>query len=173
MDKSAFKASQPILDEIAEIIDKALTSPQFASLREAMVQLNKAVGPSFAVGLNVTVDVFDENTNRDLPLLSTGLCSVGGSEPFRTWNDSTPQRYVLDGQIQVVPHDRCPKCWEVWDFKWDHQTCPHCAATLGENCKILLDTDTCPNCEKGAVSVAKPTCDECGFVVDLTLVVWG
>ena len=45
--------------------------------------------------------------------------------------------------------------------------------TLGKNCKLLLDSDECPNCQKGKVTVEKPRCDECGFVVDRLTAAWG
>lgn len=85
----------------------------------------------------------------------------------------TPQRYVVKEGIQVVPHDRCPTCWQVWDFKWSNPSCPHCDTTLGENCKILLDSDVCPFCEDGKVSMAKPRCNKCGHEIDPKTVVWG
>jgi hypothetical protein len=117
--------------------------------------------------------VFDQEQERSLPLLNTGLATNEGKEPYRTWGDSSPERYVVDAGIQVVPHDRCPKCWKEWDFKFQHPSCPHCGTTLGQNCKILLDTDQCPHCQEGKVTVAKPRCDKCGFVVDPRTVVWG
>jgi len=96
-----------------------------------------------------------------------------GKEPRCIWGDSTPQRYVVEDGIQVVPHDRCPTCWELWDFKLQNPTCSHCGTTLGENCKVLLDTDECPWCQEGKVTVAKPRCEQCGFVVDPRIAVWG
>jgi WD domain, G-beta repeat len=123
--------------------------------------------------LNCAVEVFDQQQERALPLLNTGLSTSEGAEPHRVWGDSTPQRYVVDGQIQVVPHDRCPKCWEAWDFKWEHRKCLHCDTELGKNCKVLLDSDVCPHCEEGKVTATKPRCSTCGFQVDPALVVWG
>jgi hypothetical protein len=54
-----------------------------------------------------------------------------------------------------------------------HRPCTHCDAVLGENCKILLDSDVCPHCEKGKISAQTPRCEECGFEVDPSCVVWG
>jgi hypothetical protein len=173
MDKSAFEAADPHLDEIAEIVDKVLDSEQTAPLRQALLQLGQALGDRYIVSLDVSVQVCDQDGERALPLLTTGLAVSAGQEPYRTWGDSSPQRYIVDGQIQVVPHDRCPKCWEVWDFKFKNRSCSECGLTLGEDCKILLDTDVCPHCEKGKVSLSKPTCDQCGYKVDLSAVTWG
>src|SRR6185369_11896184 len=114
--------------------------------------LGKRLGEGYAVSLTCSVEVTDQRKERTLPLLNTGLYTSDGTEPYRTWGDSTPQRYVVEGDIRVVPHDRCPRCWGEWDFKWLHRRCPSCAAELGKNCKVLLDSDVCPNCEQGKVT---------------------
>src|SRR5271157_3847518 len=105
--------------------------------------------------------------------VGTGISADFGEEPHRISGDSTPQRYVVEEGIQVVPHDRCPRCWEVWDFKFQNPTCSHCGAALGTDCKVLLDKDKCPWCQEGKVTVAEPRCDKCGFVVDPQVTVWG
>ncbi len=173
MDQSTFEAVDPLLDEISELIEEALSSEPLAALRQKLTQVSKLIGDPRSLSLNVTLEVFDRDREQSLPLLNTGLSCFPGDEPFRTWGDSTPQRYIIDGQIQVVPHDHCPKCWGDWDFKLTHKSCPHCDAVLGENCKLLLDTDVCPNCEEGKISMAKPNCDKCGFEIDPHLVSWG
>jgi len=173
MDKETFKTTEVHLDKIAEIVDDAFDSGRLLALQRELAELSTALGKRYSVSANITVDVFDQEQERTLPLLNTGVSAFAGQPPFRTWNDSTPQRYVVDGEIQVVPHDRCPKCWDSWDFKFENRSCPHCGTTLGENCKVLLDTDTCPNCEQGTVSMTKPTCDKCGFELDTSVVIWG
>jgi hypothetical protein len=170
MDPATFQALQPLLDKVAQIAERQLGAPD---LIRAFSGLSQAVGTGLTVSINMTVDVFDEAHERALPLLTTGLSVDYGREPHRTWGDSSPQRYVVDEGIQVVPHDRCPKCWEVWDFKLQNPTCSHCGATLGENCKLLLDTDECPWCQEGKVTVSQPRCNQCGFVVDPRFAVWG
>jgi hypothetical protein len=101
------------------------TAPSFAPratpsqrLRSVLTALGDALGRGYHVEFDVAVRVFDEEQERTLPLLSTGLSTTEGKEPYRTWNDCTSQRYVADGDILVVPHDRCPRCWETWDFKF-------------------------------------------------------
>ena len=121
-----------------------------------MTKLKKKLGDRYLVSLGVTVDVFDQEMERCLLLLRNGLSGFGDDEPYHASGDSTPQKYVADGEIQVVPHDRCPRCWGVWDFKFDHRSCRECGATLGDNVKVLLDTDVCPNCEEGKVSMTLP-----------------
>ena len=173
MDKSTFEVVDPLMDEIAESTDQVLDSPELAQFRTLLTELKKKLGDRYSVSLGVTVDVFDQEKERGLPLLQTGLSGLGDDEPYHAAGDSTPQKYVADGEMQVVPHDRCPRCWGVWDFKFDHRSCRECGATLGDNVKILLDTDVCPSCEEGRVSMTTPVCSKCGHKVDLTLVVWG
>lgn len=173
MDPEVFEAADPIVDKIAEMVDSALDSDQLEGLRKALEELGKAVGPGYSASLTVTVEVFDSEREKALPLLSTGLSTADNGPPFRTWGDSSPQRYVVNGEIQVVPHDHCPACWGLWDFKFEHQTCPECGTTLGRDCKVLLDSDVCPHCEEGKVSTTSPICDKCGYKIDLNLVTWG
>ena len=173
VDPVTFNAADPIVDKIADIVDAALDSEQLANLRQALDELGKVVGPRFSANLTVTVDVFDSEREKAIPLLKTGLSTIPNQSPFRTWGDSTAQRYVVNGEIQVVPHDHCPKCWEYWDFKFEYRSCSHCGTTLGQECKVLLDSDVCPHCEKGNVSMTNPVCRKCGYEVDLNIVSWG
>lgn len=170
MDPTTFKTIQPLLDRIAEIVDKQLGT---SGLLQALSDLSRALGDQLAVSINVTVDVFDEAKEEALPLLTTGLSTDANRQLYRTWGDSSPQRYVAADGIRVVPHDRCPKCWGVWDFKFQNRSCAHCGTTLGRDCKILLDTDECPWCQEGKVTMARPRCDKCGFVVDQSIATWG
>jgi len=125
------------------------------------------------VNFTLLVDVFDSERENSLPLLSNGLSTLDGQEPFRTYADSSLHRYIIDGAIQVVPHDRCPKCWEVWDFKLQNPECGSCDAEMGKNCKLLLDSDVCPRCEEGKITASQPECSKCGFEVDPSFVTWG
>jgi hypothetical protein len=173
MDRSSFDSADPVVDRLADMISRALGSTQFEGIRQALAELSEAVGARYSVNLNVGIEVFDAKRPHPLPLLMTGLSTSEGKPPFRTWGDSTPQKYVVDGEMQVVPHDRCPRCHGPWDFKFEHRSCPGCAATLGTDVKVLLDTDVCPHCEEGKVSMSSPVCPKCGFQVDPSLVVWG
>ena len=173
MDRSTFESADPILDEMAAKLDELLDSDRFSALRLALARLSETVGPRYSVNLNVSVDVFDAERSNALPLLTLGLSTSKGETPYKIYGDSTPQKYVVDGEIQVVPHDRCPNCYGVWDFKLDHPSCSECGATMGQEVKLLLDTDVCPFCEKGKVSLTAPICDKCGHRIDPGIVVWG
>jgi hypothetical protein len=123
MDRSTFESADLIVDEIADKLDELLDSDQFAAIRLLLVRLSEKVGPRYSVNLNVCVDVFDAERSHALPLLNAGLSTSKGATPYKTFGDSTSQKYVVDGEIQVVPHDRCPKCYGVWDFKYKRTSC--------------------------------------------------
>lgn len=173
MDQNAFSAADQHLDRISEEVEQLLSAEACKALKEELVAFGRDIGERYSIGMDFVVHVFDREKERSMPVLTTGLSTSEGAEPYRTWRDSTPQRYVTDDEIQVVPHDRCPSCWGEWDFKFEHRQCGSCGVVLGEGVKILLDSDVCPNCEQGTVSAASPQCEECGFVVDPKLVVWG
>jgi hypothetical protein len=173
MDRSTFESADLIIDEIADKLDELLDSDHFAAIRLLLARLSEKVGPRYSANLNVTVDVFDAERSNALPLLNVGLSTSNGETPYKTCGDSTPQKYVVDGEIQVVPHDRCPKCYGRWDFKLKHPSCSECGATVGREVKLLLDTDVCPLCEEGKVSRTRPVCDKCGQPIDPGTVVWG
>lgn len=170
MDQDQFAAMQPLLDNIAELAGKQFDSEQF---RRIVAELGGIVGNQKVASVTLVVDVFDEERECSLPLLTTGLSVFDGKEPYRCWGDSSLQRYVVDEGIQVVPHDRCPQCWHGWDFKGQDSSCLNCGITMGEKCKLLLDTDECPSCNQGKLTITKPRCDKCGHEVDPKKVVWG
>ncbi len=170
MEAETFNAIKPLLDRIAELAEKQLESQD---LRRLICELGSLVRKGQIASVNIVVDVFDEDKECSLPLLTTGLSVIPGKEPFTTCGDSCPQRYVICDGIKIVPNDRCPQCWQVWDFKLQNTSCSHCGITMGEQCKLLLDTDECPWCNEGKVTVKKPKCDKCGYEVDRQKVVWG
>ena len=173
MDKTSFETADPIVDEIAEVANELLESSETAKLRSLLTKLNKAIGSRYLVGLHLNVDVFDTEKERCLPLLQTGLAGFDRDKPFLACGDSSLKRYIAGGEMVIVPHDRCPLCWEEWDFKFLHPACSHCGVTLGKDVKVLLDTDVCPNCEDGEVSMSQLSCPKCGFKVDPSYVTWG
>jgi hypothetical protein len=173
MDRSTFESADLVVDEMAAKLDEILDSDEFDSVRLLLARLSETVGRRYSVNLNVSVDVFDPKRSHALPLLTTGLSTSEGKSPFQTYGDSTPQKYVVDGEIQVVPHNHCPKCYGLWDFKLKHPSCPECGATLGREVKLLLDTDVCPFCEEGTVSPTVPVCAKCDQRIDPGIVTWG
>ncbi len=172
MTPEEFDASDPLLDSIAEQVGGWMESDASAELREALAQLSKQLN-GLSVSLDLTVGVFDPDRGNLLPLLQTGLSSSDGKPAYQTHADSTPMRYLANGEMTVVPHDRCPCCRAAWDFKELHSACPSCGVKLGEEVKLLIDSNVCPHCENGSVTPAEPKCDECGFAVNPAHVAWG
>jgi hypothetical protein len=177
MDQDRWKLVDEGIDQLAENLEQLLDSAATADLKKLLGNLQVKLGKRFGISLTCSVELSDRDADLQrehvLRLLNTGIATCENGELYRTWGDSTPHRYVVDGEIHVVPHDQCPKCWGDWDFKWTHRSCSHCDAALGKNCKILLDSDICPHCEEGKVTAREPQCERCGFAVDLSCVAWG
>jgi len=170
-----FNTISPYLEDMAMILEEMLQedTDNAKRLRYSLTEISKALGPDFPVDLNVIVQALSSPDLRALPLVQIGLTSNNGDTPSGHSADCTPQRYIVDGEIQVVPRDRCPKCWEDWMNKFEYPICEHCETRLGKDCKVLLDSDLCPFCEEGHVSMQNPVCDDCGYEVNLTMVTWG
>lgn len=173
MDQESFSRAEKILDDVAEQVDHLLDSAAVVDLRNSLQQLAVDIGRRFSVELEVVVQVTESAKERTLPLLQTGIAVSAGSNPYRVSADCTPQRYLVEGDIEVVPHDRCPKCWGVWDFKLQNHRCGSCGVQLGKDVKVLLDRDVCPHCEKGKVTATSPRCGKCGFEIDPQMISWG
>ena len=93
MDPETFDTVDPLVDKIAELAEKQLDSEE---LRGLLAELGSRIGQRRIASVSIVVDVFDEDRECSLPLLTTGLSAFPGKEPYRTWGDSTPQRYVVD-----------------------------------------------------------------------------
>lgn len=168
-----YRAIEPDVDEIEQRIESLLDSDDFSTITELLSKAAEKLPENMAMTLNVTLDVFDDDREASMQLMSTGIATDPGQEPYRCHGASAPQRYIVEGQICQVPHDICPHCWGDWMFKDKHRQCPTCGLRLGKEVMLLLDTDECPYCNKGKVSRAKPTCSECGYRVDMNIATWG
>jgi ribosomal protein L37E len=168
-----FKAVKPLIEMAGEQLPRMLQSAEAEQLKLIMRKASAALPEGCEVFLNIELCVFDPERGESLPLATQGISAIGGKEPFLTSGDSTVHRYIVDGEICQVPHDRCPHCWGKWDFKLRHPECPRCSYAMGRQVKMLLDSNVCPHCEKGTVSMTSPTCEQCGFEVDLRMVTWG
>ena len=173
MERSTFEAANVCLQRIVELIDKLTDSPQVGALKSELAALNKTVGTEYSVNLQCSLEVYDRERKQALPLARTGLTSLSGEMPYQATEELTIERYLALGEVRIVPHDYCPVCWGVWDFKFLQPTCFHCSASLGEDVKVLLDCDVCPSCESGKVASNELVCDHCGCEVDPKFVAWG
>lgn len=173
MDQNTWEQVDPQLDEIAEELERLLASREASKLREMLAKVSKVLPDELSTHLNCSVTVCDSEREATLSLLNVGMGVSESGEVYPTSGDSSVHRYVINGEIEVVPHDFCPKCYQEWGFKLDHPTCSHCDAELGVNCWVLLDSDVCPFCEDGEISASNPKCRSCGYVVNPRFVKWG
>ncbi len=166
-----------LLDSLAGSIDDKFEELHKAGVfDEILKKMKNAVGQlpdTYSVSFDITVNVYDTDREKGLSLLTTGINTSIGHEPYRHHGDSSPQKYLVDGQMCTVPDDFCPHCWGDWVFKFKHPLCPDCGYELGKQVMYLLDNDVCPHCQEGTITIDSPTCDECGFEVDKKKVVWG
>jgi hypothetical protein len=173
MDKATFEAADKHVDELAESLVKLIEGEHFEAVRKQLIELSRTLRDDYSLSLSLGIEAFDAEREQSLPLLRTGLATANGESPHVFWGDSSPQKYIVNGEMAIVPHDHCPSCWGPWDFKFLHRSCPTCGARLGMEVKVLLDTNRCPSCEKETVSPTELTCNECSFEIDPSLVVWG
>jgi hypothetical protein len=171
---------EPLADRADNEVERILTSPAGNELKAILQEAAATLPEGCSVSLDITLNVFDPERGNALPLLTTGLATSGEAEPYVTHGDSSPCRYLVDGDICEVPHDRCPHCWATWDFKIGESAtprethpCPGCGYELGEEVKLMLDNDKCPHCDQGKMSMQDPTCERCGFTIDPGIVAWG
>ena len=173
MKANEFKMLDPLADVLDERCTRWFDSGELSDLKEAIRKVTASLPASYSVSIDVELRVYDENRDRVVRLLTAGVNAFPGQAPYRTLGDSSPQRYLVDGELCELPHDYCPHCWGTWDFKITHPTCPECGYSLGREVKLLLDSDICPHCEEGTVSLGNLTCQKCSFTVDPSFVAWG
>jgi Zn-finger nucleic acid-binding protein len=162
------------LDELAEMVNDKIhelyKDGAFLEITNKIKKVSQSIANNYSVTVDFQVNVFESTKEKSLRALTIGISSSGENSPYLAYGDSSPCRYLVGGDIIKVPHDYCPSCWGAWDFKLQNHTCPECGIEMGKDVKLLLDTDTCPNCEDGSVSLYKTKCDKCGFEVDKNMV---
>ena len=173
MEKNEFEQIDPLIDDISEQVSELIEGETLDQLKAKLAEISRILGEPYSLTLDISLQVFDEEREKSLPLLQTGLSTNNGSPARQCWGDSSPHRYVVHGQLSIVPHDHCPDCWGRWDAKDCHPTCPECGVSMGDQVMWLLDNDLCPHCEKGTVTASDPTCTKCGYSVNPAYIVWG
>ena len=180
MNDSLWRQLEPQAHQADELIEKYLSSSDADALKQLVSKTAGLLPEGLSVSLDITLNVFDPDRGNVLPLSDTSLTASGNDEPYVAYGDCTPCRYLVDSEICEVPHDRCPNCWAGWGFKigvpdaeLEMLGCPCCGYEMGEQIKLMLDNDVCPRCEKGKMSMANPTCDQCGLAIDPRIVAWG
>ena len=97
MTPEEFQQAETQLDAIADQLGEWLDAESTHKLKQQLAELSEQLGLSINLELNVTA--FDETRENPLPLLQTGLATRDGSDPYQFWSDSTPMRYVANGEI--------------------------------------------------------------------------
>jgi hypothetical protein len=173
MNQTDWKNLEELVTLTDNEIETYLTSVSLEEVRKALQAASKTLPKGYSLNFKMELSVFDADREQELPLIQTGLCSDVGQEPYVYSADSTDHRYLVNGEIRVVPHDYCPHCWGIWDFKFKNEACPECEFTLGKEVKMLLDENICPYCEQGEVRIENPVCTNCKHEVDKKKVAWG
>ncbi len=173
MEASKFDRLEKLAEMVNDKINELFEDGEFSEIYKEIKNVAEEFNDNSAVSVEFGVNVFNSKKKNCLQTLSLALTSATNEEPYIAYGDSTPARYLVDGRIMKVPHDHCPNCWGDWGFKFKNKVCPDCGYELGKEVKVLLDSDICPNCEEGKITIQKPECDKCGFVADKTLVHWG
>ena len=172
MDQVIWQKVDPQLQEITEELERLLSSAQAQKLHTMLTKLSQTVEKQYSTHLSCSLNVFHLDRQKSLSLFNIGLGVSDAGEVYPTTGESNSFRYLVDGQIEVVPHGRCPKCLGEWGLQWTFPQCSHCDAELGINCWLLVDSDSCPNCEEGKISANNTHCLNCGFFIDPKFVRW-
>ncbi len=134
MDQSTWDDIAPQLDEISEEIERLLASDEAEKLRRLIAKCGQTISEDVSVDLKCTLSIFDRNRECSLALLNLGLGVSESGEVYLRSGDSSAHRYVVDGEIEVVPNDICPNSYHEWGFKFENPQCSHFDAELGVNC---------------------------------------
>ena len=173
MDREKFETIDPMLDQLADVLDDETNEKPWLAIKQRLAEISALLGEEYSVTLEVKLQVHEFKREQSLPLVRMGFTTSNGAEPCLHCDDSSPQRYVVNGSLVIVPHDNCPACWGVWDFKELHPACSHCCVRMGQQVKLVLDNDNCPHCEQEITSMSNPTCSRCGHTVNPAFIYWG
>jgi hypothetical protein len=175
MDPELFSRIGPFAEDLAAFLEEMITlnTDEAKQVRYSLQEISSALGKGVSVTLAINVHAVTHAERRTLPLVQLALSYEDGGAPRLAVEDGSPQRYLVSNAIQVVPQSVCPVCWGRWTDKFENPSCPHCGTTLGKDCKVLLDSDQCPRCGFGEVTMQTPLCDDCGYEIDVSKVSWG
>lgn len=173
MDEKTIDKLTELADRIHEKFLELLENGEFDDIAESLEMNAKTLADGNSLNLGINLILFDGNREKPMQLLDTALTCNSGDTPFIASGDMTLHKYIVNGTIQKVPQDYCPNCWGEWAFKLTNPTCSECEYTMGKEIKLLLDTDICPHCEEGKVSMNQNKCDECGYTIANDMVEWG
>ncbi|MCA9417304.1 MAG: hypothetical protein KC917_13575 [Candidatus Omnitrophica bacterium] len=173
MKEKEFAIADKLADAIFDELTKMDENGAWKEVHEAMKRASSALPDNYSLSLEVALNVTDSEREESVTMLVDGYATAGDHSVYRAGGGAAEVRYVVNGEICVVPDDHCPHCWGDWMFKSEHRECPECGYELGKEVKFLLDSDQCPHCGEGKITRSNPKCSECGYEVDPNEVVWG
>jgi ribosomal protein L37E len=173
MDAQNFDRTNELSEKLILEMGKLQKDGRLQAVEAHVHELLSQLPDGCSISLNFSVEVFDAKRDRTLKAGTTGVTFEKGRVPYLIDLGLSPTKYLVDGVMMKVPHDQCPNCWSRWPLKSRVKSCPECGYRMGREVKLLVDTNVCPRCEEGAISLHHPHCDHCGFVAEENLVVWG
>ncbi|MHC4497411.1 MAG: hypothetical protein ACYSYM_16480 [Planctomycetota bacterium] len=105
MKDSEFKLLDPLADSIN---DKFEELHEAGAFKHILHELKKAVAQppnTYSVSFDIRVNVFDTDREKGLSLLTMGFNANKGQEPYRHYGDTSPQKYLVDGEMCIVPEN--------------------------------------------------------------------
>ena len=173
MEKQTFLDINKQMQKIRELLDTLMNGDEFALIKSELDQVCSKLGSGFVVSLSTEAAVSYTEIRKSLTFLRVKLGASDGEPATVYWVSTAPQKYIAHGEMQFVPDDQCPCCWNFWSMKFLGRQCATCGARLGVEVKVLLDTNECPKCREGTVKPDAPCCKQCGFEIEPNLVTWG
>ena len=82
MTESEFRTLDPLADALDEAA-RWFASPELAALKDALRKAVASLPPTYSVSIDVELRVFDNEREQAINLLTTGLNTDHGGEPYR------------------------------------------------------------------------------------------
>ena len=111
MNKQEFEIVDSFADCVNDTIDELNTEGRFDNVLNDLQEAVNLLPDQYSINLEIKVNIFDNQRERQIPLLQTGFNAHHSDEPYRHYADSTIQKYYVEGEVSIVPHDYCPHCW--------------------------------------------------------------
>lgn len=173
MNDEKFIEADKIADYLYGEFVKLHDAGHLNELKNILQNFSKNLSERYSISTHITLDIFDSEREKQINIFQTGFSCIGNDKPYQTNAGDAFNRYMVNGCIVELPDSYCPNCWSEWGFKKFGQSCKSCDLIFGREIKLLLDTNECPNCKKGTISLKNPYCDSCEFYADPNLVIWG
>ena len=173
MDVQTYDHTHELSDLLFTELQRLYREQRLTKVEEKLKEISASLPKGYSITVNFSVEVFDENRDKSLKTTDAGITCLEGDHPYLSTSESTPAKYIVDGEIQKVPHDHCPNCWSRWSFKSRVKECRECGYRMGREIKLLVDNNICPHCENSAISLHHPQCEKCGYLADQNIVSWG